>query len=206
VPKQSLRQAHSFPDNLMHCYAVNFQLKNLQGNDAMLPFAIVSHIGDNPELIHLFDLLTSAWKAQQPGYRLECRGLLMLILHRLFKVLVFNDIDLVTTDYRIRRVLQYIAQHYAENITVRKMTTMTKLSAHYLGALFKRTTGVTVKYYLKQTRIKNAESMLRSGKYKVAEIARHCGYKDIFFFYKQFKEITGLTLSQFMPKKPLHTN
>jgi AraC-like DNA-binding protein len=189
----------------MHCYAVNFQLKNLQGKDIVLPFPIVSHIGYNPEIIHLFDVLISAWTAQQPGYRLECRGILLLILNRLFEVIIYNKTGLSAADYRIRRAIRYIAQHYAEDITVKKMTAMTELSARYFGALFKRTTGVALKTYLAETRIKNAESMLRSGKYKVAEIAKHCGYNDIFYFYKQFKEVTGLTLSQFLLKKPPHT-
>jgi AraC-like DNA-binding protein len=43
--------------------------------------------------------------------------------------------------------------------------------------------------------------MLRSGEFKVWEIAERCGYNDIFHFYKQFKQICGVSPSSCIPKK-----
>jgi AraC-like DNA-binding protein len=42
--------------------------------------------------------------------------------------------------------------------------------------------------------------MLKSGAYRVTEVAEYCGYNDAFHFYKQFKHITGLPPSRYIPK------
>jgi YesN/AraC family two-component response regulator len=83
-------------------------------------------------------------------------------------------------------VIRYIAQHYAEKLTVRRMAAMTGLNSVYFGALFKRETGLSMEQYLIRTRVWNAENLLRSGEYTVASVAEHCGYTNVFHFSKQY--------------------
>jgi YesN/AraC family two-component response regulator len=71
----------------------------------------------------------------------------------------------------------------------------------YLGSLFKRQTGMTMRECLIHVRVRNAENLLRTGKFKVKEIAGRCGYNDALYFYKQFKKITGLAPSELLPSK-----
>jgi hypothetical protein len=46
-----------------------------------------------------------------------------------------------------------------------------------------------------------AESLLRTGEYRVSELAEQCGYSDVHHFYKQFKVITGKPPSLYLPQK-----
>jgi YesN/AraC family two-component response regulator len=50
-------------------------------------------------------------------------------------------------------------------------------------------------------RVRNAESLLRSGGCCVSEAAEQCGYSDTYHFYKQFKAITGKPPSRYLPQK-----
>ncbi|GHV81729.1 hypothetical protein AGMMS49991_02870 [Spirochaetia bacterium] len=200
MPKGCIRQAHTYPDRLMSCYAVNFFLKNAQGEDGALPFPLVSHIERKKDLLHHFEELSFAWTEQQPGYLLKSRALLMLILHRLFELIVCK-VDSSVEDFRIKRVTRYIMQHYAEKLSVTAMADMLGLNPVYFGALFKKETGMTMNRYTLKTRIRNAENLLRSGDYRISAVAKRCGYNDVFYFYKQFKEIMGIPPSQCIPKR-----
>jgi AraC-like DNA-binding protein len=196
----TIRAGVTFPDRLMHCFSVDFELKRASGEITSLPFPIVSHIGCKKEIIHLFHELTFSWLDQQPGYTMKIRGFLLLILNLFFELSVYN-IDSSSGDFRIKNLARYIAKHYSEKLSVEKMAAMVDLNTVYFGALFKRETGLTMKQYIAKTRIRNAENLLRSGEYKVGEVAERCGYSDIYHFYKQFKTIMGVAPSQCIPKK-----
>jgi AraC-like DNA-binding protein len=199
MPQGSIRQGHTFPENLMTCYAVNFALTNPNGEDTTLPFPVLSHIGYKQELENLFRLFFYAWQEQQPGYLLETGGLFMLILHRLFELIVHNY-DSTATDPRIKKVTQHILQHYAEKITVKILAAMAKLNIAYFGSLFKQETGLTVNQYLKKIRISNAINFLRSGEYTVTEVAALCGYSEASHFHHQFKAVTGVPPAEYFPR------
>jgi AraC-like DNA-binding protein len=198
-PPGHSREARTWPDNPMHCFSVNFSLNDLRGRPARLPFPLVSHIGEHEDIIHLFHELVFTWVDRQPLYLIKCRALFLLILHRLFELCI--NTDSAVMDYRISKIISHMAKHYAEKLSVRKMAEILGLNTVYFGALFKRETGMTMKRYLNHIRIKNAENMLRSGEYKVGEVAEHCGYTDIFHFYKQFKQFYGFAPSECIPKK-----
>lgn len=200
LPGNTIRAGITFPERLMHCFSVDFYLQDISGKPVSLPFPFVSHIGKQEDIIHLFRELEFTWMDKQPGYTIKSRGLMLLILHRLFEILIYN-IDLATGDNRIKKIARYIAMHYQEKITVQKMAEMVALNPVYLGVLFRRQTGVSMNQYITKIRINNAENMLKSGEYTVEETSEHCGFSDVFYFYKQFKAIKGFSPSKAIPKK-----
>jgi AraC-like DNA-binding protein len=200
-PPGHSRLANTFPDNLMHCFAVNFNLIGFGSDEpATIPLPLVSHIGLREDIIQLFNELVYTWIYPQPLYAFKVRSLFMLILHRFMETALYN-INSSVSDSRVRMVLRYIATHYPEKITVKDMANLCGLDAVYFGALFKRESGMTVLQYVAKTRIRYAENFLRSGDFRVTEVAERCGYTDSFHFFKQFKQITGVAPSNFIPKK-----
>jgi len=131
---------------------------------------------------------------------MRSRALLMLILHRLSEILIC-EIDNITGDYRINKVISFIIMHYSENISVKNLAELVHLDQVYFGHLFKQQTGKTVHQYITQIRIQNAENMLQSGSYKVYEVAEHCGFSDVIHFYKSFRMLRGFPPSRCIPKK-----
>jgi AraC-like DNA-binding protein len=200
IPPGHARAAHSLPEKLMHCFAVNFSVCDLAGNPARIPFPLLSHIGLRRDLIHHCHELTTAWVEKEPGYLIKTRGVLLLILHILFEHIVYN-IDSSNRDYRVKKICRHIAARYAEKLSVKKAAEATGLNSVYFGALFRQQTGLTFHQYVARIRVKNGENMLRSGEYKVYEAAEHCGYSDVFYFYKQFKRILGYAPSTCIPKR-----
>ena len=203
-PPGHSREAKTRSDNLMHCFAVNFSLRSLEeGKPAFIPLPLVSHIGLREDIIQLFNELVFTWINPQPLYAFKVRALFMLILHRFMETVLYNTNSTVS-DSRIQRVLRFIATHYPEKITVKEMAKLCSLDPIYFGALFKQETGMTMLQYLAKTRIKYAENFLRSGEYRVNEVAERCGYSDIYHFYKHFKRMYGIAPSASIPKKGKH--
>ncbi|MDR1398703.1 MAG: AraC family transcriptional regulator [Treponema sp.] len=192
------KEARTYPGRLMRCFSVNFLAINRHGESVYPPFPDVSHVDVKDDIIKLFQELVYTWRDQQAGYIIKSQGLLLLILHRFFELTVYK-IDSAIGDCRIKMAIRYITQHFTERLTVEKLAELVNLNAAYFGALFKRETGVSVSRYVANTRVRNAENMLRSGAYRVAEVADLCGYNDMFHFYKQFKAIIGVPPSRCIP-------
>jgi AraC-like DNA-binding protein len=193
------REAVTFPDNLMRCYSVDFQLTDTEGKSAALPFLTVSRIGIRGELSSLFERLFRTWLEKQTGYVIKTRGLFLLLLYQLYEILVYNT-DSADIDYRIRKAKSYMTAHFNKRLTVKKMAKMFNLNSHYFGNLFRRETGITMNRYLMKIRCENARTMLASGKYRVEDMPEICGFTDSAHLYKCFKDILGFPPSRCLPK------
>ena len=200
MPKGSFRQARAVPEDLMTCYAVNFDLHDERGDEAVLPFPLVSHIGGKKDIVRLFEELSFTWTEQQSAFALKSRSYLLLIIHRIFE-LISGGNDASLEDYRIKKTVRYIVKHYAERLHVSDLADLVGLNPVYFGAFFKKQTGLSVSRYQARTRVRKAENMLRSGEYSVGEVAEFCGYSDIYHFYKSFKAIAGMPPSKCIPKR-----
>jgi AraC-like DNA-binding protein len=203
LPPGTLRKATTFPDQLMHCFSINFKLKTLRGGETKLPLPVLSHIGCRNDLISHFHELCYTWLDRQPGYIMKASGIFLLILHRILELTLY-DYDSSAGDYRVKKITRYITKHFTEKITVKKMAEMVGLETSYLGVLFKRETGDSLNQYLMKTRIRNAENILRSGehsKIEIGKVAVQCGYEDIYYFSKQFKAMMGIPPSKYIPKR-----
>ncbi|MDR1031122.1 MAG: AraC family transcriptional regulator [Treponema sp.] len=193
------KAAITFPDRLMHCYSVNFILKNTAGEEMSLPLPQVSNIGMKNDLVRLFNDLVYTRQERPPGSGIKCKGLLILLLHRLLELTVYNT-SAPGRDYRIQKAVTYIARHYAERITVKDLAAIAGLNPAYFGVLFKQVTGLTVNRYIAVRRVENAKDLLQSGGWLVSEAAEACGFCDVYHFYKQFKAIMGVSPSRYISK------
>lgn len=99
---------------------------------------------------------------------------------------------------KVRRALQYIHAHYAEDLTCETIGEALQISGDYLRKVFKEETGRTVADYVTGCRIGRAKEMLRSGRYKIYEVSDAVGYRSSQYFSQVFKKWTGLTPQQYM--------
>ncbi|HEY8464018.1 MAG TPA: response regulator [Bacillota bacterium] len=110
-----------------------------------------------------------------------------------------NDTD-GKTDY-IARAIQYIHNHYTEDLAIKDVADFLHLSEGYLSKLFKNETGYTFVDYLTNYRMKKACKLLTVPTVKIYEIAEQVGYKDQRYFSMLFKKVTGMTPKEFKEKK-----
>ncbi len=93
----------------------------------------------------------------------------------------------------VKRALGYIKSHFDEPLTVDKIADSVNISKFYFCREFHRETGFTVVRYINNLRCREAEKLLREGKYMVGEVARMCGFDNLSYFTRTYKSIIGHT-------------
>jgi len=99
---------------------------------------------------------------------------------------------------RISIVKEYILDNYNKDIQVQELAALLNLNPVYFGSYFKKKTGYTVRQYINKVRIEAAKKLLFSGRYSVGEVAYKCGFKDMFYFSRVFKQIEGVPPSHLL--------
>jgi len=75
------------------------------------------------------------------------------------------------------------------------------MSPEHCSRLFRQVSGHSPKEYMLNIRMTHARHMLSESNLSVGEIADRLGYRDLFFFSKQFKAKTGLAPTAFRSLK-----
>ncbi|MCL6456637.1 MAG: helix-turn-helix domain-containing protein [Gorillibacterium sp.] len=188
VPSGSVREAHTFKEAPMHSYAFNFFWEGAD-NSVKLPFEPVTRNRMTKEILEYTKEFAHVWMGKQPFYKMKARALFQLIVHRLLSIAHYRETPLL--DPRIDKMMTYIMDHYAEDITMGDLADWVSLNPVYLGKLFKQNTGSTCKEFMNKVRVNNAEMILSAGGFTVSEVAEHCGYHDVSYFSNVFKSLKG---------------
>ncbi len=101
---------------------------------------------------------------------------------------------------RINQVLNYIEQHYKENITLNDVSQIVYMSPSSFSRFFKKTTAKTFINYLNEYRINNVIKLLMSTDDDVQTIGYQCGFVNMPNFYRQFKKQTGYSPNEYRKK------
>ncbi|WP_123039493.1 helix-turn-helix domain-containing protein [Cohnella candidum] len=96
----------------------------------------------------------------------------------------------------IHEVANYIRQHPGTAHRVDDLAARAGLSPRYFSIKFKEMIGMSVQTYMIRTRIERAQHLLVHAGMNVTEVADALGYRDIFFFSRQFKQYTGKSPSE----------
>jgi two-component system response regulator YesN len=98
-------------------------------------------------------------------------------------------------------VLQFIAEHYAEPISLEDAADRASISPAHLSRLLSTETGTPFSDHLSRRRIDRACKELLEGYHSVKEIAALCGYADANYFSRAFKKALSMTPSEYAQKQ-----
>lgn len=105
-----------------------------------------------------------------------------------------------TIKSEIAAVLQYIASHLNQDISLKSAACQVNLSESYLSHLFKREIRESFSDYLQKKRMERAKMLLGGTTEPVSAIAGRCGYEDYSYFCRVFKKSTGQTPNEYRKK------
>lgn len=159
--------------------------------------AFVIDIKNNDTVGNLFKKLFSVWVCKNDGYYFECISLLYKIFSELQKQTYIPKSQYNT----IRPAVEYIEEHFLDGkISVDMLARKCSVSTSYLKKLFVKKYGMTPLKYILQMKLNHACDLLKTGDYSVGRVAEICGYTDIYYFSRTFKEHMGITPSSFGEK------
>ncbi len=98
---------------------------------------------------------------------------------------------------KIAPAVEYISQHYHENITNDALAKITGLSTVYFRKLFTSMMGVSPITYAHRFRIEKAKEMLKSDYGTLSDMAQSLGYPSLYDFSRDFKKHTGVAPSKY---------
>ncbi|CAI6077809.1 response regulator [Cohnella sp. JJ-181] len=101
------------------------------------------------------------------------------------------------THPEVNKIIQYIEQHYDQDITLGSLSRYVMMGENYVSALFKKKTGETLIHYLHGTRVNKAIELLMNTDLPVNQIGQRVGFMNDNYFIKIFKRMTGTTPSQY---------
>ncbi|WP_441237713.1 helix-turn-helix domain-containing protein [Bradyrhizobium sp. 930_D9_N1_4] len=93
--------------------------------------------------------------------------------------------------WRLRRVEQYIADHFDRCVSLSELANVAGLSRMHFAAQFRAATGYRPREYLLNHRIEHAKTLLATTERPLAEIALAVGFSTQAHFSTVFKRISG---------------
>ena len=80
------------------------------------------------------------------------------------------------TGYRLKRVLSFVEEQLAEDLSLEKIAAVAGVSPSHLNALFRYSMGMAVHQYVIQRRVEFAKTLLLREEMSVAEVALEAGF------------------------------
>lgn len=93
----------------------------------------------------------------------------------------------------VNNIRTFITENYMKPISLAKISANAYLSPIYVSKVFKEATGESPINYLIRVRLSRACELLDNTDISVKEVARHVGYKDVYYFSKLFKKYYGVS-------------
>lgn len=98
---------------------------------------------------------------------------------------------------KVHEVALYLQQHLSDNVSLEELAGRFFMSRSYLTRSFRNVTGFSVVEYMNYIRIQRAQQLLKESERSITDIAAHCGFGNITYFEKVFKQTTGQTPLQY---------
>ena len=97
----------------------------------------------------------------------------------------------------IKMAMEYIHEHYNQDITLSSIANYVHLNGSYLSRMFCKATGKTIIEVITGIRIEKAKEILINNEFKISDVASLVGIYDPTYFSQIFKKSTGMTPSEY---------
>ncbi len=98
---------------------------------------------------------------------------------------------------RIKAMLSFIHANFGTGLTTRTIAASAMVSESECLRCFRKTIGTTPIQYVKQYRIQQAAQLLSATNDKIADIAVQCGFQDMSYFTRAFREYKNCTPTEY---------
>lgn len=148
------------------------------------------------------------WRAatnEEFGYEFSIRSDMSRIMLALMKHMSKKPKELsektMRTERRMKVMLSYIADNYGNELKNSDIAQSAAVSESECVRCFHDSVGISPMKYVKQLRIQNAAELLLETDRSIGDIASQCGFQDISYFTKSFREAKGKTPKEYRKQK-----
>ena len=179
---------------------IHFDMKTRDGLPLFDLIRPDSHFreGDGVKELYLAQILEN-WNRPDKEDYLTCLPLLNLLLIPFLRESLpaaYAD-DLAGEGHWLFRALAYLNSRLEEDIRIDELARELGCHPTYFSNAFSKKFGISPRSYLIRRRIEQSQQLLWHSNIPVKEVAGQCGFGDIYYFYRCFKKLTGLTPGEY---------
>ncbi len=196
---RELQKYEYFASDQTQVYWVHFtggSVKNILRSHGIRDDMRVIYMGTSLEYDRIFKRMIYEMQRCQPDYEellvMLLRHLLILIHRQILKRRVVKNEYL---DYEMDLAAQYFNDHYNTDINIEQYAASRGMSVSWFIRNFKEYSKITPMQYIVSIRIANAQVLLETTTYTVAEIGQIVGYDNPLYFSRIFHKQKGISPS-----------
>lgn len=99
--------------------------------------------------------------------------------------------------FNVQKIIDYVHDNLTTDLSNADIAEKFGFNPNYVSDLVKKHTGLPLHRYIIHMRIVKSLSYLEMQKYSIAEVARFCGFSDIYYFSRYFKKEIGIPPSEY---------
>ncbi len=163
--------------------------------DASYGIKIISH---RKEITEIFEELKVKNKIERIASLLIILNLIIQAEKQSLSSFVYTKKYTDDDGKRMRAVIEYAMDHFYEPISLEEIAEKASMSKNAFCRYFKKRTNKTFFQFLIEIRIENACKLLYNNKeLPISIIAERCGFHNIANFNRKFKDLKGLTPTEY---------
>lgn len=153
---------------------------------------LLSHLPSDSTLIHIGSILQLM---QRPRLKEQTASIL---IHTILRDISEEPENLESRiDPTMQWAVDYIGQHFAEDISIQTLADQTNSSKYHFIRSFRKATGDTPHDHLIQVRLKRAMELLINQSLTIEAISGMCGFNSASHFTRTFRHVLGTTPGEF---------
>ena len=173
----------------------------LTNQELSLPCLITPEHPAYVSLQKIFRQITSLYNEAVIGYELALKS---LFLQAVFLLLQYrtestSPATRISSD-KLKQVLDYIALHYAETITISELAKLCYFSDYHFMRFFKKHMNMTCMEYINNLRLEKSVELFEKGAVSILDVSLSVGFHNLSYFHRAFKKKYHMTPLCFIKK------
>ena len=202
---------HQDKDNPWTYFWIEINGKNIEKFVNLLAFKNNNNVINIPNIKDIkncfFDVFNQDLYGQNIlSENLRIQSLTLKIFSDLFSNTINHNLEknekmLSKTEEQANAIIKYINYNYTSpNLSVKNIANMFYFNSSYLNRLIKKYTGLSPKKLIIKLRMERSLILMKKKTMTISEISFEIGYKNQFYFSKEFKEYYGVSPSEYITR------
>lgn len=156
-----------------------------------------------PEIAELIRNILEEMRGEKEFYKESIRGYLQALLVELARKSEGDEMQEQDTgdNNRIIEVLNYIAEHFAEEIRISELADICHISETHFRRVFEKTMNVSPAEYINMIRVQHACTLLKETSESIETIREKSGFPTASTFNRNFKKMVQMSPGQWRMQK-----
>ena len=191
----------SYPENPLEYIVLGIsgmQFLN-EDNDGIPSYSVLNYYNYKHEILFYLRTLVEEVKSEDENFEAITQDLLEIlilnVLRRTKKRIQIKPTHKVNKECLF--IEQYINEHFAEDITLQKLSEITYLNKYYIAHVFKKYKGFSPISYLLERRIEEAKNLLITTNYSISKISEIIGFSSPSYFSQVFRRTLQCSPQQY---------